>query len=44
VLQGGGLVVIAAGAEPVDHGAADLVEGLGGPSHDVERSVERHRA
>ena len=43
VLQRGGLVVVPAGAQPVDHGAADLVEGLGGPGHDVERVQAQHR-
>jgi hypothetical protein len=29
--------VVPAGAQPVDHVAAHLVEGFGGPGHDMER-------
>ena len=35
--------MVPAGAQAVDHRAADLVEGLGGPGHHVERIQAQHR-
>jgi hypothetical protein len=43
VLECGGLIVVPIGAQPRDHPAAHLVEGFGGPGHDMERIQAQRR-